>query len=334
METETPQRSPLPGTTWLRIGARTWTMPDAVWEHWVRRGHVPTDALVLSETWTRGVWKRAGNLEVYYLFAPAPAASASAALAGAPDAPDAPPSSRRAEADRALAREGLPAALWGRGISTTQALLFANLVISAALVWSWKNDYSDRLWTFSQQLRSRLESGWVVALLPPLFLHASAQHLLGNMIGLTAGGAAVEEFYGRGRTFALYLLCGIGGAILSLLRSKEVLSVGASGAIMGLYGVILVFLLRYRSRFTERQKTKTTRIYLPLLVLALLPGIFQADLLSHVGGFVAGVLLALLVSPLPQRIAWARDDESPAQPPEERGTGAVPPGATSSGEAP
>lgn len=313
------------------MGDRTWAMPDAVWEQWVRRGRVPPDAFVLSTTWTRGLWRRAGSLEVYYLYAPAGAAVASppalsgpvqgsapglgasapapaspdgpgAASASAPAAAPAPP----AASGRPLAGGDLPVALWGRGFSATQALLLANLLISAVLVWSWRSGYSDHLWAFSGRLHERLFDGWVPALLPPLFLHASAAHLLGNMAGLAAGGAAVEEFYGRLRTFAFFLFAGLCGALLSLARPKEVLSVGASGGIMGLYGVVLVFLLRYRGRFSERQRMKTVRIYFPLLALALLPGLFQADLLSHVGGFVGGVLLALAVSPQRSRTPWLR----------------------------
>lgn len=322
MEPSNPQRTPGPGTTWLRIADRTWTMPDSVWELWVRRGHVPPDAMVISLQWTRGVWRRADSLEVFHLFVPSAARSPAAGHAPVPprrsEGPLAVPGSPEPLEGPSGARpgtrsDGLPVALTGHGVSVTQALLFANILISAALVWTWRSSYEPRLWAYSGELHTRLFSGWVPALLPPLFLHASAQHLLGNMVGLVAGGAAVEEFYGRTRTFLFYLFAGLCGAGLSLLRPKEVLSVGASGAIMGLYGVMLVFLLRYRRRFSERQKMKTIRIYLPMLALALLPGLFQADLLSHVGGFVGGILLALILPPQAGRIPWASEPEGDAR---------------------
>lgn len=327
MEPQTPQRGPLPGITWLRIGPRTWSMPDAVWEHWVRRGRVPLDALVLSEAWTRGVWKRAGNLEVYHLFAPAGAAAIPAARSEASAAPAATPGSVGSGLDDRAGpgSAGLPVAFWGRGVSVTQVLLLANIFISALLVWTWRDEYSARLWAYAASLHALLNAGWVTALLPPLFLHASAQHLLGNMVALTASGAAVEEFYGRWRTILIYLLGGLAGAVTSLLRPKEVLSVGASGAIMGLYGVILVFLLRYRSRFTERQRMKTDRIYLPLVALALLPSLFQADLLSHVGGFAGGCLLGLLIPPKKERLDRSRGGEAePGSEPFPETAGSVP----------
>jgi len=277
----------------LRVGERIWEMPESLWEPMVRSGRVPPQAMVISQTWTRGVWRRADTLEVYHLFLPSGAALSEVDGAGSAAGPEA-------------STSGLPVAIWGAGISVTQVLLLLNLVISTALVWFWRDDYSRNLWHLSGQLKAALLQGWVPVLLIPLFLHVSAQHLMGNMLGLVAGGAAVEEFYGRARTLGMYLLAGLCGAGLSLLRTKPVLSVGASGAIMGLYGVILVFLLRYRGRFSERERIKTSRVYFPLLTLALLPSIVGADFYSHLGGFLGGALAGLLIRPPKDRLPWLR----------------------------
>lgn len=313
--------------TRLRVGDRTWEMPDPIWEIWVRRGHVPPDALVLSEMWTRGAWRRAESLEVYHIYRPpnAPGHTAGAVwgpgsgeIGGAGAGINGTAGVEPGVAGAGRTGRDLPAAIWGPGLSVTQILVFVNLVISGALVWLWRENYEARLWALSGILHARLFAGVLPAIMVPLFLHAGAGHLLGNMVGLTGGGAAVEEFYGRLRTLGLYLFAGICGAVLSLLRAKEIfpegsdlplpiLSVGASGAIMGLYGIILVFLLRYRARFSERQRTKTVRIYIPLLAIALLPSLFAHDLLSHVGGFFGGVLGALLVPPHPRRVPWKPD---------------------------
>jgi membrane associated rhomboid family serine protease len=286
-----------------------------MWEQVVRRGLVPPDALVLSAYWTRGLWRRAESLEVYHLFRPAepPAAARVHPGTSAPDAsggsaPPLPavPAGMQPGASPAASRGRLPVAIWGPGVSVTQVLVLTNLLVSAALVFFWKDGYSAHLWGLSARLRAQLFQGWVPVLLVPLFLHAGSSHLMGNMIGLTAAGAAVEEFYGRARTLALYFFAGLSGAAFSLLRVKPVLSVGASGAIMGLYGVVLVFLLRYRKRFPERERVKTHRVYLPLLVLALLPSLFGADFYSHLGGFLGGIALALVIPPAGDRIPWAR----------------------------
>jgi membrane associated rhomboid family serine protease len=297
MDDAHPQRGPGPGRTWLRMADRVWELDDSQWETYVRSGWVPPEALVLSLNWTRGVWRRAGSLEVYHLFVPSPRSEGEAVPPGLGGA-----AGVGSAGGEALRRTGLPTALWGPGISITQALVLVNLIVSATLVALWRDHYTDQLWALSGRLRAQLFQGRIPVLLLPLFLHASSGHLLGNMFGLTAAGAAVEEFYGRTRTILLYLAAGLGGAALSLLREKPVLSVGASGAIMGLYGVTLVFLARYRRRFSQRQRWKTTRVYFPLLVLALLPSLFMADFYSHLGGFLTGIFLAILIRPRKERL--------------------------------
>jgi rhomboid protease GluP len=136
----------------------------------------------------------------------------------------------------------------------------------------------------------------------PLFLHASLDHLFSNMISLTGGGAVIEEYYGRKRMLLIYIVSGLFGAMFSLLKDRSVLAVGASGAIMGLFGASLVFLARNRRRFRMRERWRATRIQLPFLLLMVIPSIFYADLLSHLGGFLAGAMLAARIAPLPDRL--------------------------------
>jgi rhomboid protease GluP len=121
----------------------------------------------------------------------------------------------------------------------------------------------------------------------------------------------VEEYYGRKRMLLLYLIAGIAGALLSLTREKPVLSVGASGAIMGMFGVALVFLLRERNRLRLPERWRASRIQLPFLLLLVIPSLFNADLLSHVGGFLGGAAGALFIKPLPDRISSYRDLPGP-----------------------
>ncbi len=313
MEDTSPQRGvPQPGRTRIRIGDQGVEIPDAAWEYWVRQGRTPPDALVLSHRWTRGVWRRADSLETYHLFLPPQGVGRP--MGSVPSPPDGMVTAGHVPQSPALLerlRPQLPRAIWGSGLSVTHLLFASNLGISVCLLLIWGEDYSERLWTFSGTLRQSLFSGWIPVLLIPLFMHASPQHVMGNLLSLVAGGATVEEFYGRRRTLFLYLASGLCGAAFSLLREKPVLSVGASGAIMGMYGVIAVFLVRYRNRFSERQKFKASRIYFPLVVLAVLPSIFHADLLSHVGGFVGGALLCLIVRPRPDLVPWpAKPDAS------------------------
>lgn len=153
-----------------------------------------------------------------------------------------------------------------------------------------------------------------------MFLHGSPDHLLGNMIVLYILGVAGEHAYGWRRMLGLYLASGLTGALLSMAFSPGP-SVGASGAIFGLMGGVIVFLYRHQKHFFLRDK----RIGLVLVIW----GCYQIatgfltpfiDNFAHIGGIIGGALAGLVCkSPLlAARIdALARAEAKPAAQPEQ-----------------
>jgi membrane associated rhomboid family serine protease len=123
---------------------------------------------------------------------------------------------------------------------------------------------------------------------PTLFMHADLGHLGRNMISLLGSAGAVEYLLGRGWTVGLYLATGIAGAALSYLgHGRPPLSIGASGAIFGLFGAVAGYLLRHYGTLSSWQRWKARRVYAPLLVLLILPSLFHGD-----GGFETPYLRA------------------------------------------
>src|SRR5262249_22418703 len=104
------------------------------------------------------------------------------------------------------------------------------------------------------------------------------------------------ELAGRGSFVVLYLVCGLGGSAASLAWHPSIVSAGASGAIFGLYGALLGFLVRHRGSiaaesFASLRKGAITFIGYNLL-FGLRPGV---DMAAHVGGFAAGFALRLVL---------------------------------------
>jgi len=141
-----------------------------------------------------------------------------------------------------------------------------------------------------------IAAGQYWRLLTPVFIHAGLAHLFVNMYSLFVIGPAGEEMFGRVRFLAFYLLAGFAGAIFSLAFNPSP-SVGASGAIFGLLGMLGAFWYVHRTTFGSIGKLQLRQIAMVAalnLLIGLSPGI---DFWAHLGGFVTGIALGLLFGP-------------------------------------
>ena len=146
-------------------------------------------------------------------------------------------------------------------------------------------------------------------LVTSIFLHADAGHLFNNMIVQFAGGEIVEKNVGHIRYGILYLLCGIGGNLASVLYdflTREYgYSVGASGAVFGIIGALLFMILRE----ADRMRSNSWKMDRPMKSLLIRAGIMTAYLLysgwtnpvvnqaAHVGGLIFGFVLSMAMAP-------------------------------------
>lgn len=131
---------------------------------------------------------------------------------------------------------------------------------------------------------------WLTA----IFLHASILHIGVNMYSLYVLGMMVEPVGRPGQYLAVYLGSGIGGnAVAAYTEPANTVSIGASGAIFGLVGVVLVMAI-WR---TGPQRAAIVRWVLTILAINAVIDFATPDIsiAAHVGGFVAGAVLALLL---------------------------------------
>ena len=131
-------------------------------------------------------------------------------------------------------------------------------------------------------------------LLTSAFLHGSFLHIAFNMYVLFALGPTLERVLGHGRFLTLYLVSALGGAVASYAFSDiRTLSVGASGAIFGLMGALVIAGRRLRYDITQ---------VLILLGINVVIGFLQpgVDWRAHLGGLVTGAAVAA-VFVLPKR---------------------------------
>ncbi len=195
-------------------------------------------------------------------------------------------------------------ALFSRATPITYALLGANVAVSLLiLIASQGTDDPSTLVAFGAKTNELLQSGEWFRLVTPIFIHAGLLHLLLNSYALWVVGTQVEKLYGSARFLLIYLLSGIGGVAGSyfgqilLRKSYDAPSVGASGAIFGLFGVLAVFGFRYRNEMPPSIRRAMTAGVLPVIVINLFIGFSVPfiDNSAHIGGLITGAALALIV---------------------------------------
>ncbi len=143
-----------------------------------------------------------------------------------------------------------------------------------------------------------------------MFMHAGWAHLLGNMLYLWIFGDNVEDRFGHGAFAVFYVVCGLAAtfAQLAVSATSHVPNVGASGAIAGVLGAYILLFPQGRVRVLQRGGV----VQVPALVvigiwiaLQLFSGIgsiastAQSEggvaYMAHVGGFVAGFVLTMVL---------------------------------------
>ena len=119
--------------------------------------------------------------------------------------------------------------------------------------------------------------------------HASLLHLASNMFCLWSVGPAVEQFFGEVRATIIFTVSLICGSLFSVFTAApNQVSVGASGAIFGLFGALFVFMRRARMNYQSIVST----IVLNLVITFSIPGI---DWHAHIGGLIGGAVSAYLL---------------------------------------
>jgi hypothetical protein len=131
-----------------------------------------------------------------------------------------------------------------------------------------------------------------------MFLHFGVIHLALNMWALYVTGRLVERLYGNLYFLALYVLAGLTGSLTSLVWNPMVNSVGASGAIMGVFGAMLAFMMKKGNRVPFEVIKKQRNSTLGFIANTLLYGFTHAgiDNAAHVGGLASGFLLGLILA--------------------------------------
>lgn len=222
-----------------------------------------------------------------------------AALAAGTVKSYAPPTTNAFAAERVY-RDGLLALTPRPHVSWT--LVALNIGVWVALVWAsggkLLNLPTDTLFIWGGNVaHEMLHQGAWWRLVASTFLHSGLAHIAMNMLALSILGPLAERLFGPRPFLVLYLVAGIAGSALSVCYAAQTMvSVGASGAIFGVAGALATTLFRHRRLLPPLSSQNKGGVLLYLLY-SLAQGLGQSgvDNAAHVGGVVAGCLMAMLL---------------------------------------
>ena len=194
----------------------------------------------------------------------------------------------------------------------TRALVIVNalvFVLLAVMSMSPMQIPADLLIRMGGNFAPLVQKGEEWRLFTALFLHGGLLHVGLNMFALHQAGQVVERLFGRWGFAAIYIVAGLLGNLASLWWKPGPVSVGASGAIFGVYGALLSYLLLQRGSvpgeiFREMRSGTLGFICYSLFAGFTIPGIDNA---AHLGGLVGGLVLgAAFAEPIiaPRPVRW------------------------------
>jgi membrane associated rhomboid family serine protease len=126
------------------------------------------------------------------------------------------------------------------------------------------------------------------------FLHANIFHIGLNMWCLWSLGRLSERLFGKWQTFAIYMVTGVGGALLSVAYDHQRSELGASGAIFGLVGAVLAGVKFGNLSISAGEKKAIFSSVIFFAIFNFMFGMYgNTDNMCHLGGFLTGLLVGL-----------------------------------------
>ncbi len=162
----------------------------------------------------------------------------------------------------------------------------------------------------ARQVAAILQHGELWRLVMPIFLHGSIFHIGMNTWVLMDVGPQVEEVYGSARFLFLYVATGIASFLVStawaiLTFNFGGLAIGASGALMGLIGLMLAITTRRGGIMMQMLRRDLIRWIIYIGILGLVMG--GIDNAAHAGGLAAGYLLGKVFADRQPANSWERN---------------------------
>ncbi len=158
--------------------------------------------------------------------------------------------------------------------------------------------------SFGAQWGPLINNGQWFRLITSMFVHGGIMHIFFNMYVLYIFGNLVERVYGPYKFFSIYIITGFVASLATYVFSPMSISVGASGAIFGMVG--LLFGAGFREDTPNMLRSMTGKALLPMILINVFLGftVPQINNIAHIGGLAAGFTFGWLTPVIMTKKAW------------------------------
>lgn len=175
----------------------------------------------------------------------------------------------------------------------TAILLLLNIIVFLIMTFGGLNIVSptpQELLEIGGNRRFEVMNGEYWRLFSSMFIHGGLLHLFMNLIGLGLGSSLLENILGSVKLIMIYIVCGVFASLASIYWHENTVSVGASGAIFGLYGLVLAFtVFKIYPNYMRGMTWMLLGLYAGIsLLFGFLGGIDNA---AHFGGLISGFVI-------------------------------------------
>ncbi len=179
----------------------------------------------------------------------------------------------------------------------TYIILFVNLILYLATEFAGGSQNSLVLLRFGANNSTLVFHGELWRLVSSAFLHIGPLHLIVNSYTLFQLGNFVEDFFGKTKFVATYVISAITAGFASIVFNPGSISAGASGALFGITGLILGNSLAKKAYVYELPINETHLI--PFVIINLIYGFVNPiiDNFAHIGGLLGGIALGFIFDP-------------------------------------
>lgn len=149
----------------------------------------------------------------------------------------------------------------------------------------------DRIFFFGMGFNGLIAQGEWWRIVTAMFLHGSFTHILFNAFSLFVFAPDLERLVGKGRFLIIYFASGLAGNILTyIIEDYGYASVGASGAIFGVFGAFAALVYFTRKNFPQLKQLVLPLVIISVIMTFLSPGV---NAVAHIGGLATGFVIGL-----------------------------------------